>query len=447
MKLYKNILVIVLVLSSLTACEIGDQVDPNSPSLTGLLENANSAQLNNLVFGTLSEMRTDLPIYFDNVGILGREHYRFSGSDPRFISDLLGQSGGPLDNNAFYTTRNYYGRYRAIKNANILIEAVNTTNADITDESKNGYLGFARTIIAHELLMNLNVQDENGIRTDVSDPDDLGPFVSKAEAFSFIADLLNEASNNLNASGDAFLFNLSSGFTNFTTPQTFREFNRGLAARVALYRGNYSEALTLLADSFLDLNGDFNNGVFYSFSTSTGDVLNQLFIGLNASGDIRAAREEWVDEAELGDTRLSKASLRDIDNPEIGPATQSGLSSNYDLNVFQSQTDPVTLMRNEELILIYAEANIQENQLTEAVNTLDIIRNAHGLADYAGTVDQASLINEMLKQRRYSLYFEGHRWIDLRRYDRLDELPLDRVGDIVHERFPRPFPEVGRQGG
>ena len=447
MKLYKNIITAILILSSITACEIGDQVDPNSPSLTGVLENANSAQLNNLVFGTLSQMRTDLQIYYDNVGIIGREHYRFSGSDPRFVSDLLGQGGGALDDNAFYTTRNYFGRYRAIKNANILIEAVNTTNADISDEEKNGYLGFAKTIIAHELLMNLNVQYDNGIRVDVNDPDNLGPFISKDEALTFISSLLNEASGDLNAAGEEFLFALSSGFTGFTTPKTFNQFNRGLAARVAIYQNNYTEALNLIGDSFFDLNGDFGNGVFYSYSTSSGDQLNQLFIGLNATGDIRAAREEWINEAEPGDTRLSKVSLRDIDDPDVGPATQAGLSSDYDVNLYQSQTDPIPIMRNEELILIYAEANIQQNNLTAAVDALNMIRNTHGLDDYAGTVDQASLINEMLRQRRYSLWFEGHRWVDLRRYDRLDELPIDRPGDIVHLQFPRPDPEIGQQGG
>ena len=447
MKLYKNIITAILILSSITACEIGDQVDPNSPSLTGVLENANSAQLNNLVFGTLSQMRTDLQIYYDNVGIIGREHYRFSGSDPRFVSDLLGQGGGALDDNAFYTTRNYFGRYRAIKNANILIEAVNTTNADISDEEKNGYLGFAKTIIAHELLMNLNVQYDNGIRVDVNDPDNLGPFISKDEALTFISSLLNEASGDLNAAGEEFLFALSSGFTGFTTPEAFNQFNRGLAARVAIYQNNYTEALNLIGDSFFDLNGDFGNGVFYSYSTSSGDQLNQLFIGLNATGDIRAAREEWINEAEPGDTRLSKVSLRDIDDPDIGSATQAGLSSDYDVNLYQSQTDPIPIMRNEELILIYAEANIQQNNLTAAVDALNMIRNTHSLDDYAGTVDQASLINEMLRQRRYSLWFEGHRWVDLRRYNRLGELPIDRPGDIVHLQFPRPDPEIGQQGG
>ena len=52
-----------------------------------------------------------------------------------------------------------------------------------------------------------------------------------------------------------------------------------------------------------------------------------------------------------------------------------------------------------------------------------------------------ALIDEMLKQRRYSLYFEGLRWIDLRRYNRLTDLPIDRPGDDVWSNFPLPVTE------
>ena len=88
-----------------------------------------------------------------------------------------------------------------------------------------------------------------------------------------------------------------------------------------------------------------------------------------------------------------------------------------------------------------AEAQIQTNATGDAVASLNIIRNAAGLADYAGATDQASLINELLDQRRYSLWMEGHRWVDMRRYNRLADLPIDRTGDIVHTQFPVPLNE------
>ncbi|MEI9912131.1 MAG: RagB/SusD family nutrient uptake outer membrane protein [Bacteroidota bacterium] len=99
------------------------------------------------------------------------------------------------------------------------------------------------------------------------------------------------------------------------------------------------------------------------------------------------------------------------------------------------------VIRNEELLLIYAEANIQTPNLTAAVTALNKVRNTHNLPDYSGAVTQPALIDEMLKQRRYSLFFEGHRWIDMRRYNRLATLPVDRTGDDVWTAFPIPLTE------
>ena len=53
-------------------------------------------------------------------------------------------------------------------------------------------------------------------------------------------------------------------------------------------------------------------------------------------------------------------------------------------------------------------------------------------------------LDELLKQKRFSLLFEGgHRWIDLRRYGRLTTtyLPPDQPEDKIHSSFPIPLPE------
>ncbi|HEY8893229.1 MAG TPA: RagB/SusD family nutrient uptake outer membrane protein, partial [Niastella sp.] len=92
-------------------------------------------------------------------------------------------------------------------------------------------------------------------------------------------------------------------------------------------------------------------------------------------------------------------------------------------------------------ILIYAEAKTQLSSLPDAIIAINRIRTAASLPAYTGAVTQTALINEMLKQRRYSLYGEGHRWVDMRRYNKLGELPIDRAGDDVWQQFPRPATE------
>ena len=57
----------------------------------------------------------------------------------------------------------------------------------------------------------------------------------------------------------------------------------------------------------------------------------------------------------------------------------------------------------------------------------------------------AALLDELLQQRRYSLFYEGHRWLDLRRYGRLSQLPLDVPSQSIFEAMPRPLAETNWQ--
>jgi hypothetical protein len=160
-----------------------------------------------------------------------------------------------------------------------------------------------------------------------------------------------------------------------------------------------------------------------------------MFIPQNQTGEVRVAHPSYAADIEAGDDRIGKATLRS------SVASLSGLSSDRDVWVYTSSTDLLPIIRNEELILIYAEANIQSANLTEGVNAINVIRNGHNLSDYSGAVNKDALITEMLDQRRYSLFYEGHRWIDMRRYDKLGDLPIDRTDDDVWEEFPLPVSE------
>ncbi|RYF91044.1 MAG: RagB/SusD family nutrient uptake outer membrane protein, partial [Chitinophagaceae bacterium] len=380
----------------------------NSPTEQEFLANPTKDQLNNLVSGTESAMRINVGLYLDDVGVIGREMYRFSTGDPRYTTDLLGAEEANLENTGFYLTNTWASRYRVVKNTNLLIDA-SAKSGFINNEEKKGYAGFAKTIKGYQLLLNLNLTNNNGVRINVANPEQLGPYEDRNTALASIAALLDEANTDL--SGATVSFPLSSGFAGFNTAEGLSSFNRALAARVALYREQWDAALTALDASFLDLNGSFNSGVYHVFSTGSGDQLNPAFFPKNSAGDVRLAHPSYATDIDPADDRIAKATLRS------SIAFYQGLSSNRDVWVYTSSTAPVPLVRNEELILIYAEANIHEGNLSDGEDAINIIRNAHGLADYAGAVNEGALIDEVLNQRRYSLFFEGHRWIDMRRYD------------------------------
>ncbi len=216
-------------------------------------------EIQNVVTGVESGMRDNISFYLDDCGVIGREFYRFSTSDPRFTSDLLGKGTAVLDNNTFYLTNPFAARYRAIKNLNILIAGLtNTTTAGVTAEKRLVGKAYANTVKAHEFLMVLNLEYDNGIRIDVADPNGLGPFLTRQQSLDTIANLLNTAYTVLTANASTtFPFN-STLFGN--TAGEFAKFNRALAARVAVYRSDWAGAITALNNSFFSLNGSFNTG-------------------------------------------------------------------------------------------------------------------------------------------------------------------------------------------
>jgi hypothetical protein len=403
----------------------------NGPTIESYYNNATAAELNNLVSGTESGMRNSINFYLDDVGTIGRECYHFATSEPRYITDLLGANNAVLSGSNFYITQPWAARYRVIKNCNVLIQAANNSS-NITAEQKKGYIGFAQMIKGYQLLMNLNLTDSNGIRIDVADPDHLGPIVSYNEGLTAITALLDSARMSLNGATVSFPL---AGFTGFNDAAGLTQVCNALAARIAVYQQRWGDALTDINGSFYGLLKDFYLGVYHVFGTGSGDQLNPAFFPQNQNGEVRLAHPSYAADIEAGDDRLNKATLRTL------TASLNGLSSNRDVWVYTSSTAPIPIIRNEELILIYAEANIQLDNLSEGVKALNVIRSKHNLPAYSGAETKDALITEMLKQRRYSLYFEGHRWIDLRRYNRLNELPIDRPGDDVWTAFPLPVTE------
>jgi len=422
-----------------TGCELEEIDNPNAPSVESFEEGASQADVQLLASGLEAVMRVDLAFHYDTESILAREYYDLTGVDPRYTGELL---KGPLDNNGFLTTRSFAAWYKGVKSANILISAVENSQAGFDDATKNSYYGFARTLQAYSLLMVANRQFDNGIRLDVSDPDNLGPIVTYTEALAGIQSLLTEALANLNNSPASFDFAISSGFTGFDTPASFVLFNRAVAARVALYQGNNTQVLQYLGNSFFDLGGDLNNGPSHVFGATGNDILNAQFHVPNQSGQEFMIHDSWVADAEAGDSRVAnKSSLYTVDDVPT-TVTFDGLSADYQIALYDSNTDPVYLIRNEELILMYAEAQIDVNPAL-TVTAINVVRNAAGIGDYTGATDSTSLIEEILTQRRYSLLAEGHRWVDLRRLGRLNAtfVPLDRSGDNIINAFPTPFNE------
>jgi len=85
----------------------------------------------------------------------------------------------------------------------------------------------------------------------------------------------------------------------------------------------------------------------------------------------------------------------------------------------QPVTEYYMMLRLAEQYLIRAEANAEQNKLSDidgAVADLNIIRHRAGLPDYNGAGDQQSVLTAILNERKHEFFAEwGHRWLDLKR--------------------------------
>jgi hypothetical protein len=284
----------------------------------------------------------------------------------------------------------------------------------------------------------------NGIVIDVDrDPRaEPAPLVGQTAALQAIAALLDEAKADLDEGGDAFPFSLSSGFSGFDSTATFVRFNRALAGRVEVYRGNYAAALTALAASFLVRDAaQLDLGVYHVFTTGSGDDQNELFDPGDTPNIL--AHPSIVTDAER---RVNgQLDLRVQRRIRTLPASRTvrNITTNVAFAHYGSLSAPIPIVRNEELILLRAEANLGLNNAAAALDDINFIRvNSGGLL-----VTAQATLTELLKQKRYSLLFEGgHRWIDLRRYNRLNDLPLDRAEHRRNTAFPIPEAECLARG-
>jgi hypothetical protein len=426
------------------ACSF-DIANPNSPNVIG--ENPNRSEVAAASLGLLIATRSDLADLVRNAGILGREAYRFDGSDPRFTGELM---QGPLDAGSRAFGGNHWNEeYAAIRSGNDLLRVVGTATA-LTPEQQSAVSGYVRTLQAYNFLLVLGTHTQDSIPidvgTDVTAPP--APFRSQADAYAHVEGLLDSAVTDLQAGGAAFPFSLPSGFNGFNTPATFIQFNRALRAREAVYRADYAGALTFLGQSFYNPAALPELGVYMDYSAGPGDLANPLATDPQTSENFgHPSLEAQAQQQPDGSldrrflTKLVKRAPRSAGTPQQ-------LSSDLGWTRYPSPNSPIPLIKNEELILLHAEASIGLNDLGTATTDINLVRGASGGLDPVGVfATPEDAISELLYNKRYSLLYEGgHSWIDYRRYGRLADLATaERPGpppDVIFSTLPIPTAEV-----
>jgi hypothetical protein len=431
--LHKAVFLVAAV--TLGACKEITVPNYNNPNLEQLTNNPTASTVNTAIVGIVISLRDRVGTEASAMGILGKESYNLDQAEPR---NVLGYLQGPIEPGGFVQDLSWSAGYRNLRQSAVILVAVDKVQ-DYTAAQKEGIRGFVKTVMAMELLTQVRIRDVAGIMVDITaDPAaPLGAIVSKDAALTRISQLLDEAKTHLQAAGPTFPFPLHSGFAGFNTPATFLQFNRGIKARTEVYRQQWALALTALTESFIDVSSGsaatLAKGVYHVYSTSSGDATNPLFDPLPTRLYVHPSILSGAQTRANGQPDLRLTNKTAVGVSRVVQQVQGS----YKFINYPTSTSPVPILKNEELILLRAEARYQSGDVAGALTDINFIRvNSGGLALLAGFADLNAFIDELLYNRTYSLIFEGgHRWVDFRRYGRLAQLP--KINTAINEKtFP-----------
>ena len=441
----------------IVACNNFDVQNVNAPTAETLTGSPTQEVLARAAIGIQTQALNDRGSIIQQWGIYGREGYNLLGNDPRETGEEIrgpqdpgGRAGGI-----------WTGQYQAIRTINVYRAALANAGS-LTPEEVKASLGFSKTLEAWHLHLLAIRSGPTGIPIDVDRPisDPPAPLVSMSDAMAAASALFDEAYADLQAGGSSFPFSFVPGYTGFTTPAAFAQFNRALAAKLLVHRATFvnctacwAQAATAISQSFVTTTGlpeSLKLGVYFGYTGAAGEASNPVSEALTSN-------RYWVHPSIISGAQLrpnGEPDLRLTTKTALAPAprTLNDLTASYKPVMYN---DPVTLaadpgadvpwITNEELLLLRAEIRWNTGDKAGAISDLDLVRvNAGGLAPTTLTASSsdAAFVDELLYNRLYSLMWtQGTRWIDARRYGRTAQLPLDRPGDVVHMNMLIPASE------
>lgn len=433
-----------IAVAALIACDSSDLdiVNPNTATVEGASADPTAFQL--LATGLQVRVRDQRAGSVQQLGILGREAYVFTPTEGRNTTHyLLGITVGGqqrLDPTGFAVLP-YGGPYQVLRDVFNFKRSV--AAGALTAPQKSAALGFAQTIEALMLFDLIQGRDSLGAVVEVKEnPTDLAPFVTRDSTYRYILNTLDASVTNLAAGGAAFPFTFHNGFAGFNTPTTFARFTQAIKAKAAAHYATagggtaaWQTSLTALNASFLNAaattRAAFDVGVYNTYAAAP-DSPNGLSSATNST---LYAHQSIQTDAQLKadgtpDNRYT-AKIRTGLPSRQGPLANNlptSLASTLGFSIFPAINSPIAIIRNEELILLRAEARLATGDKAGAIADINQVRvNSGGLPPSTLTAASSNddVLLGILYEKRYSTLLEGNRWVDHRRYNKLNLLPLD----------------------
>jgi hypothetical protein len=464
---------LALALSAIAGCMDNPSSPPIDAPTVDALQTLTRRSLQQLALGVTAQDRVAFATTGELIlpAIYARDVYRIDASEPRYVTETLGgqpdpgsfAAGGPA----------WSGHYTAIRAANtILILLRNADPTQFTTAEVAASRGFFRTMKALDYYRIVELKDTLGAAIQTDDPSAVTAIRCKPVVMDMIAALLDSANADFTAAGAGTLlpFTLPGGWQDTTaTGRNYRQvanlvlFNRGLKGKVDFYRALNRQSpqpalfTTAIAELTQALEGAAPGavsaaqqvkGVYYRFDpVEIANPRSDAKIGANPK--VR-------DSVQAGDQRASKIVLRTDTISSGNGGISTGLTFSFAVASATNQRAPIALLRDEELVLLRAQAEIEAGQFANAVLDVNSVRNRY----FAATDPNRSVTfttqlagrRAVLYEKRYSFLFEGpQRLVDLRAYGYLNQATLgaaakETANDPFNSAEPFPRAELDARG-
>ncbi len=208
---------------------------------------------------------------------------------------------------------------------------------------------------------------------------------------------------------------------------------QALLAKVYLTEGDLSSAKTLLetvynsekhsllgdVNDIFDIDNEGNEEIIFAVQFVAGLNGNSMgssaFQQFSPSGTVSGAKGHSLPTVEL----YNSYSSNDLRKTAYVGITDENVP--YTKKLTEPSTEPAdggsdwVVLRFADVVLLLAEIEAGQNNLTVASGYLNEIRNRAGLPDTQAST-QEEMIDSVAFERRLELVSEGHRWFDLLRY-------------------------------
>ncbi|MGZ8456098.1 MAG: RagB/SusD family nutrient uptake outer membrane protein [Gemmatirosa sp.] len=282
-------------------------------------------------------------------------------------------------------------QYATIRAADDVLASVETVQ--LAPGTRSGLAALARTLKAASLGTLSEAWQQVVLEPSAESP----TFADRATTLARVLELLASARSDLAAQAPSTEFTGSVLLPGIDLPNTIRAYQ----ARWSLAAGQYEQALTFANEVPATATSEFR------YTTVDQNPVWGAIAGNRYFGAVATLRTG----AEAGDTRVTRL---------FGPTAIDSLGGTRTLQVlpYRNPADAYPLFTQDELTLIRAEAHARQNRLPQALTELNRIRSGAGLAarTAAELATQQAVLDEILRQRRLSLFLSGLAWADLRRF-------------------------------